>query len=272
MSITKDAIQHLEKNEILVALAASLSSIGTQAPTMVLPAGFEVKDLESSMEHRTSYRYHFKTKSIPDFVEYCQEFDREGAKCFIDSDLMAAQTIFDLGTEESPLHQRHKANVGLDKTAAFRAILNINGEHLSQKNAGNFIEDWADNMIIFTKEGDHMTPAAAAKQLREITVEQVSNIDSKVSDFGESMSAMESIEAKNQEKIPAEIKFKCIPYQGLAEREFVLRVAILTGGGRPEVSLRILKLEAQEEDMAEEFKEILTGSFKDSELKTFIGS
>ncbi|NOS39046.1 DUF2303 family protein, partial [Staphylococcus aureus] len=46
---------------------------------------------------------------------------------------------------------------------------------------------------------------------------------------------------------------------------------ILTGGQKPEICFRIIKLEAQEEDMAEEFKEILVEMFKDSELKTFIG-
>lgn len=40
---------------------------------------------------------------------------------------------------------------------------------------------------------------------------------------------------------------------------------------KPQICLRIIKLEAQEEDMAEEFKELLVGMFADSQLKTFIG-
>lgn len=271
MSLTKDAIQHLEKNEILVALAASLTNIGTQAPTMVVPEGFAVKDLEGYMEHRTSYRFNFSTKSIKDFGEYCQEFDKEGAKCFLNSDRMYAETIFDLGTEEKPLHQRHNAKLQLDKTAAFRALLAVNGDRLSQKNAANFVEDWADNITVLSKHGEEMTISQAAKSLREITIEQVRNLDSKVDDFGESMSAFEKIEAKNQDSIPATIEFTCQPYHGLENRAFTVRVSILTGGDKPEISLRIIKLEAQEEDMAEEFKEILTGKFADSDLKVFIG-
>lgn len=159
----------------------------------------------------------------------------------------------------------------LDKTAAFKALLNINGDHLSQKAAANFVEDWADNIIVYSKHGDEMTLNQAVKQLREITIEQVSNLDSKVDDFGESMSEFERIEAKNQELIPATIDFTCSPYHGLDERGFTVRVAILTGGQKPEISLRIIKLEAQEEDMAEEFKEILVDTFSKSKLKTFIG-
>jgi uncharacterized protein YfdQ (DUF2303 family) len=271
MSLTKDAIQHLEKTVLLNDINTELASIGTQSRLLVVEQGFEVKNLESNMKNRDSYRFAFATKSIKDFGLYCKEFDKEGAKCFVDSDRMNAKTIFDLGTEGAPLHQLHKAKLQLDKTAAFKALLSINGVKLSQKDASNFIEDWADNMIVFTKEGDHMGIPQAAKQLREITIEQVANVESNVNDFGESMSTFEKVEAKNSEKIPSDIKFKCVPYHGLDNREFTVRVSILTGGQKPEISLRIIKLEAQEEDMAEEFKEILVDTFAKTKLKTFIG-
>lgn len=269
--MTKEAIQHLEKTVLLNDVNEKLSKIKTKSNLLVVPHGFELENLESKMPTRDSYRFAFATKSIKDFGEYCQEFDKEGAKCFVNSDSMRANTIFDLGTEEAPLHQRHNAKLQLDKTAAFKALLNINGDHLSQKDAANFVEDWADNISVLCKLGKKMTVAQAAKQLREITIEQVASIDSKVSDFGESMSTMEKVEAKNQDVIPATIEFTCDPYHGLSDRAFTVRVSILTGDQKPKISLRIIKLEAQEEDMAEEFKEILVETFEDSELKTFIG-
>jgi len=271
MSMTKEAIQHLEKTVLLNDVNKELSKIKTKSNLLVVPDGFIVKNIESSMPNRDSYRFSFATKSIKDFGEYCKEFDKEGAKCFVNSDRMNANTIFDLGTEENPLHQHHNAKLQLDKTAAFKALLNINGQHLSQKEAANFVDDWADNIQVISKDGAPMEISQAVKQLREITIEQVSNLDSKVDNFGESMSTFEKIEAKNQELIPATIEFTCSPYHGLDERAFIVRVAILTGGQKPEISLRIIKLEAQEEDMAEEFKEILVKTFKASKLKTFIG-
>jgi len=271
MTISKDAIEHLEKTVLLNDVNVELSNIKTKSNLLAVPSGISLKDLESHMPTRDSYRFDFSTKSIKDFGEYCKEFDKEGAKCFVNSDYMRANTIFDLGTEEAPLHQHHSAKLQLDKTAAFKALLNINGEHLSQKAAANFVEDWADNISVLCKAGKPMTISQAVKQLREITIERMASVDSKVSDFGESMSAMEKIEAKNQDIIPATIEFTCHPYHGLVNRAFTVRVAILTGGSKPEISLRVIKLEAQEEDMAEEFKEILVNTFKDSELKTFIG-
>lgn len=271
MSITKEAIQHLEKTVLLESVNVELNALNTKSPLLVVPAGFEAKNLEDHMANRTSYRFDFSTKSINDFGEYCKEFDKEGAKCFVNSDRMYAKSIFDLGTEALPLHQRHDATLQLDKTAAFKALLKVDGTELNQKTAANFIDDWADNMTIVARTGEAMTASQAAKQLREITIERASNVESNVGDFSESMSAFEKIEAKNQDMIPSTIEFTCQPYHGLSARAFTIRVSILTGGPRPEISFRIIKLEAQEEDMAEEFKEILVGIFAESKLDTFIG-
>lgn len=267
----KAAIEQIQKTANMVEMNQELSQAGTHYPTMLVPEGFQVKNLESFMQLRSSYRFSFKTKSINDFVEYSKEFDQEGAKCFVNSDNMSAKVIFDLGTETAPLHQDNRAGLNLDKTSAYRNLLSIDGNHLSQKAASNFIEDWADHITVFTKAGDHMTIAQAANALNNITIESARSLTSEVDDFGESMSAMEKIEAKNKDKIPADINFKCVPYLGLNERTFKVRVSILTGGSRPEISLRIIQLEPQQEEIAEEFKDILVKKFKSCKLQTFIG-
>ena len=271
MTMTKEAIQHLEQTDLLADVNKALSKVATVAPIVALPEGVTLKDLESHMEHRTSYRFNYSTKSINDFGEYCKEFDKEGAKCFVNSDRMYAESIFDLGTEEKPLHQRHNAKLQLDKTAAFIALLNKNGDHISQKEASDFIEDWAENVEIFTSSGDKVAPALAAQRFRDISIDEVKERGSSVGDFHESMSEMEKIEARNANQIPACIKFTCVPWHGLAAREFDVRVSIITSGAKPAMCLRIVKLEAQEEDMAVEFKEILSGMFEESKLKVFIG-
>lgn len=271
MPLSKEAIVHLEKTEMLSNLNKEFAEVKTRSSLIILPEGFKTENLERFMPNRDLYRFNFSTKSIKDFVKYCKDFDQDGAKCFVKSDDMTSETIFDIGTEESPLHQENKANLALDKTAAFKALLKINGQHLSQKDTADFVEDWADNIEVYSKSETLMTIKQASKQLREITIEQISKIDSKVDDFGESMSAMEKVEAQNQELIPSRIEFTCDPYHGLDKRVFVVRVAILTGGQKPELSLRIVRLEAQEEDIAEEFKEILVKNFISCSLKTFIG-
>lgn len=271
MSLNKEAILHLETNKTLTEVNGEISKLHTKKPLLVVPEGFGVKDLEFAMEHRTEYRFGFSTKSIDSFTEYCKEFDQEGAKCFINADQMEALTILDLGTKEKPLFQEHKASIDLQMTAAYKALLSIAGQPMNQKAAANFIDDWADNMVIATMDGEVMTDKQASKQLREITIEQVRSSESNVGDFSESMSQMEKIEAKNQDRIPSEIVFTCDPFYGLDKRAFIVKVAILTGESKPHIVFRIVKIEAQKEDMAKEFKELLEESFEESEIKTFIG-
>ncbi len=63
---------------------------------------------------------------------------------------------------------------------------------------------------------------------------------------------MESVEAKTKDIMPVAFEFKCVPFEGLKERPFKLRLSIITGD-RPVLVLRIIQLEAVQEDMANEF-------------------
>lgn len=52
---------------------------------------------------------------------------------------------------------------------------------------------------------------------------------------------MESVEAKTKDIMPVAFEFKCIPFEGLKERPFKLRMSIITGD-RPTLVLRIVYL------------------------------
>lgn len=273
MTISKDAIEHLEQTALLSDVNSSLSDIETKSHLLVVPCGFQVKDLEDHMEFRDSYRMNFKTKSIDDFAKYSEEYDKEGAKCFVDSDSMTSNIIFDLGTEELPEHKRHTAKLQLDKTSAFKRLLAFAGSGAThyQKDAANFIEDWKDFIVVSTSDGEVMKIAQAANAINKMTIESARSITSESDDFSEHLSATERVEVKGRAQMPAILDFTCVPYNGLANRKFQVRLSVLTGGTKPEISLRIIQLEKHEEDIVEEFKEILVGKFKDSKLKTFIG-
>lgn len=272
MNIEKTAIEHLQKSANMLELDQKLQEQNTNSTLMLIPEGFKVKDLEEHMQHRDSYRFSFNTKSIEDFVEYSAEFDKEGAKCFVDSDSMSAKVIFDIGTEEVPSHQRNKAGLQLDKSSAYKKILSIHGDHMIQREASDFIEDFAEFMTIATDSGEAMTVAQAANAINSITIESARSLSSEVGDFANSMSATEREEIKGASKFPSRIGFVCIPFLGLDKRSFTIKISILTGGDRPKLSFRIIQLEPQQEDIAKEFKENLVEKFKDSKLKTFIGT
>lgn len=239
---------------------AELVNRETYNPVLVVPKDFQLIDLEEHMEFRTHYRQTFRTKNLKDFIKYNKEFQQEGAKCFIDQDNMLGLTTFDLGSVLKPLHKAHRANIQLRQTAAYQAILDSSYSPLSQKNASDFLEDWEDNIKVFTSAGDAIPPRNAAALLRDMTIETAKSARSSLQDFSQEMSEMEKIEARNANSLPAEIEFKCVPYQNLEQRAFTLRLSILTSSDAPKMSLRIARHEQVIEEMAEEFKDLLVQS------------
>lgn len=268
----KSAIEQIQQSSSIPEMIISLENHETENPVILTPDNFQIINLERYMEFRTNYRYSFETTSIKDFIKYCSDYDQAGACCFVNQEYMSARTIFDLGTVEEPLHQDNKAKLLIKRTAAYVALLAVNGSKMSQKDASDFIEDWADELVIYSTSGDSMSPTQAAASLRDLTIETARAVNSKVADYSESMSAMEKVEAKNKEYLPGEIKFGCIPYLHLKERFFTIRLSLLTSGDRPALTFRIIKLDSITEEIAEEFKDILVDGFKEAEAEVYMGS
>lgn len=266
----KSAIAQIQESANIPAVIKQVEK--AQIPVAVVPHSMNLSGLEEFMANAGRYRNTFSTTSIDDFVKYNQKFDEDGATCFIDAERMNAKTIFDMGTVEKPLHKEHVASIKLKQTAAFSSMLSYSGERLSQKMASDFIEDWNDEISVVGMSGDDMKPRVAADQLRNLTIAAARDVQSKVSDFSEEMSAMERIEAKASGDMPSIIKFKCAPYAGLDERVFEIRISILTGDDKPKLSFRILKLESIQEEIAEEFKGKLSDALKENKIDTFIGN
>ena len=268
----KSAIQHIQDTAVIPALIEHINDLPVLSPLVAAPESVTLHDLEKHMPLASRFRLEYTTTSMDDFIEYNTLHDIKGATCFVDAETMRAKSIFDLGTVTEPGHKENKAILRLKKLAAFAAICDANGMAMSQKQAAELIEDWADNCTsIVTKGGDDMEPRSAATALCDLTIEKAREVNSVVSDFGASMSAMERIEAKNQESIPATMIFTTPPYNGLSELDIEVRIGLLTTEDKPKIVLRILRLEKLQEDIAEEFKEKLSSAFDGISISTFIG-
>jgi len=267
----KSAIVQIQESANIPQLIEFLEA-NINHPATILPDSMNLQSLEQYNNNAFRYRANYQTDNIVDFCKYNRAFEQDGSHCFINSEQMSAQTIFDLGTEDAPLHKENKASIKLKKTALFAAITRIDSRQLSQKSAAEFIEDWALDLMAENSMCEKMQPSAAAKALRDLTIEAARELNSKVSDFGESMSSMERIEAKNQNTLPALITFKCAPYSHMQEREFQMRLSILTGHDKPSISMRLIQMEKATEEMTEEFKSIIIKELESTKIKTFIGS
>lgn len=269
----KAAVELIQKTAGITEVLAAAKSVTPDSPMVVLPDGYQLTDLESAMPYRRSYRGSFSTDSVVDYIEYIKLFDVEGSKCFISSTCMTAKTIFDMGDVLKPGHCEHKAGLSLAKTAAFEAVLDLNGSRLDQKDLAEWIEDWRDFIEAEDTTGDPLTAAAAAQAVRKITIEASRKMESEVGDFSENMSALEKIEAKSSLAMPAWLRFTCKPYNDLSEITLNLRLSIMTGGDKPAFRVRISQLEAIKENITEEFKQLIIEKLKKEKCKTltFIG-
>ena len=246
---------------------------GLACPTALLPQNTSIESLERFALERFRFRGAMDTTSIDDFVRYSVAYalEEEKARCFIDADNMLARSIFNIGTLDNPGHADNVASIKLKKTAPFRALLAINGDHLNQKQIAEWLEDWSDYLLAFDAGGNTMTIAQAAQAVRRVTIQQATQADHEDSDFSGKKSLMQSIEASSKEVMPVAFEFKCIPYEGLGERRFSLRNSLLKSSD-PVFVLRIVQLEAQEEAIANEFRDLLVGKFDGKPVETFIGN
>ncbi|HDG1673027.1 TPA: DUF2303 family protein [Kluyvera cryocrescens] len=244
----------------------------TACPTALIPDNAGIESLERFDLERFRFRGSMETTSIDDFVRYSTGYssDETPARCFIDADNMRARSIFNIGTLVNPDHADNTASIGLKQTAPFRALLAIDGTRLSQKQIAEWLEDWKDYLLAFDADGNSMQITQAAQAVRRVTIQQATQSDHEDSDFSGKKSLMQSIEASSKDVMPVAFEFKCVPYEGLGERAFSLRNSLLKSG-EPCFVIRIVQLEAQEEAIANEFRDLLISKFDGEPVETFIG-
>lgn len=272
MSMDKSAIEKIQEAGALAIAREQLDS--QKLPGVyVAPENMTTRDLEKFMPTARHFKLGFNTRVIPEFTRYALAHASEESGIFINDENLSAVCNVDLGTVDKPLHQFHTASLKLKKTAIYSAILNITDTKLNQKTAAEFIEDWKHEVTeILTSHDDTMTAGQAASSMRNLTIEQAKEVNSKVDDFGYSASAQERLEAKNKDKLPSFIKFTVAPYHGLGVREITLRVGIIPSGEAPFITFRIVGNEALQEELAFEFKEILEADLKDCDAPIYIGT
>ena len=271
-------MSQLDSNAISQIQDMTVASLSLNAiekslcPAIVLPNDFKVSSLENLQEGRFRFRGEMKTTSISDFVKYSiKNAIEEGVSCFIDADEMSAKTIFNIGTIGEPGHADNTALVKLKQTSPFAALLKIDGVKHRQKELAEWLEDWRDYLIAFDADGNVLDIKQAISAVRRITIESTRSAEHEDHDFSAKRSVLENVEARSKDVMPTAFQFTCTPYDELKERSIKLRYSVLTGGDVPVLVLRIVQLENLEEQIAQEFRNLLCDEFDESDIETFIG-
>lgn len=251
--------------------ATRVLQIEAPPTTIVLPKTHELVDLERFQPHRRRFRGSLVTAAITDFVDYVKR--HPGGQAFVDGDDFNAVAFFNLGKADDaePGHADHTATLQLKTTAPYRALLQLASLKFDQRGMIDFIEDWSDNLGAYDAAGESVLTSRALAAIRQVSIKQTRDTDNVEGDFHKSRSTLEQVEAKSELGLPAGFFFRCEPYLGLPMREFRLRLAVLTGGDKPVLTLRPIRLEAEQEYMAQDFLELLRERIGDSAVVT-IGS
>jgi uncharacterized protein YfdQ (DUF2303 family) len=268
----KSAIQQIQESANAHLFIKQLDDKAVY-PVAALPESFQLMELEKYQPYRNAFRGKFTTQFIEQFIEYHKVNKASEPQCFIDSDSMTAITIFDLKVGEKAGHCNHKAALSLKKTSAFKALLEVDGKKMSQKTLSEWVEDHASELEIYSTTGDKIEIATASAAIRNMKVEAKAGRESSVDDFSHHQSEYESIAVRTKDEypMPASFKYTCVPYYGLEDRTFEMRMSMI---GNEVLILRIRKIEEHEEQMSDEFLKKLMRYFDEEhiEIKSFIGS
>lgn len=231
---------------------------GLKHRVAALPDNYRLDDLERYMPARERFRGQLHTDSLADFVGYVKQRGTDArVPGFINAERLSATVLFNLGTQENPGHADDSAVLALKPSAPYAAACAVSGKQLSHKDALDWLEDWAENVTYHDATGLSLSAAAAMTALRKITIRATSEATSHQDNFRATRSALEDVEARGAQNLPAEVHFTCTPYAGLPARTLRLRLAVLTSTDKPVLVLRVRNLEAEKEGIAQDFKRAL---------------
>ena len=254
----KAAIQALQEGE---AITSAFNSVQHALRDMTgdmntgitaLPDNYTIHNLEKHMPTRRRLRGEMMTSDMASFAAYVASNAEAGAAVLVNEDRMRAVAVLNLGTPDKPGHTDNRAAFTANTTAAFAALMDMaNGSGSKQSAVAEWMEDWAGHITCFNDAGE-IPPGKAVAAIRKVTIDTLRRIESEEQQLSASTSAFQSVTASSKEPLPTTMYFKCEPYNGFAERLFVLRLSVFTTNEKPAIGLRIVKLEQHTEDMANE--------------------
>lgn len=268
----KDAIKELAQAEAITAAGSAVAAaLDDGTATVALPSEFTVHDLEKTLPLRRRARGIMTTSSVAPFAEYVDQHKEPGAAVFVDQDAMTAVAVLNLGTPDQPGHADNIAKMVAKRLAAFTALLqHASGSGLAQAKAAEFLEDWPGYFKFFKDSGE-ITAGQAIAAVRKLTIEAMRKLEATEQQLSATRSAFESVSATSTEPLPTTIYFNCVPYHGLKDRQFVLRLGVLTSAKDPAIVLRIVNKEQHEEEMATELATLVDSSLSESGVPVMVG-
>ena len=170
-----------------------------------------------------------------------------------------------MGTLNKPEHCVHRASIELATTAAFQALISFTRNRRDQADLAEFMEDWRFCITAQDDTGEEMDTNKAIMAIRKITIESTGKHEKEVRTFSTTQSINEQIEASSQgDPLPAWITFSCIPYHGVNQRDFPMRVQASVSRGEISFNMKVQNYEQIIENIVDEFRDLITTALDDN--------
>lgn len=266
------AIQRIEE---LVA-ARHMDELPTYIDSIAVPSGVEVKSLEHLQKAPSLQRVRYSTERLEDFCNYLktEHLTERSTAVFIKADGSGAEGIIDFGTHTSPLWGHHRAELNMNHTPEFAALLQVcNQCNLDQRSLIDWLEDWQHIVVPFMGENDAISVAQAILKIQRIDIKSIDKRTSEIGDFNASRTAMESIEAKSgSDTPPCMFAVTCQVYPCTRSRDIHARLSLKSAGDKPTFRLRIVGKDALEKDVAEEVDMEIRTRLTGTDIRTYVGN
>jgi uncharacterized protein YfdQ (DUF2303 family) len=270
MSMDSSAIQKIidlsqERNRIEVGAI----------PAAIVAKDSSVASLEHLLESPIHHKAKFTTSVFDDFVGYCKVNSDEisYSTIYIDQKAMCARAIFDHGHAANPQWGHHNANLILDKTPEFAALLENNNKDLSQQEFVDFLRDWQKHIDLAEGGIDTIPFLDAINRIRKLTVTSLSKSESEVGNFSANKSALESVEVSAGSTTPPGVLLWIgTPYEGFGKRNFNAEIRAKTDGSNIKLRYRITQLESGINDIANEFRDRIKQALAEDSINIYLGT
>ncbi|WP_172424281.1 DUF2303 family protein [Vandammella animalimorsus] len=266
----KQAIETLQEGQSIAQANEAMATSAEARHVVALPSDYKQHDLEPFQPRRRRARGKMETPDLQSFAAYATAHAEGGASIFIEPENMRATAVLNLGQPAAPGQADNKAVLEPTTTAAYNALNRITAGKNKQQDVAEFLEDWTEHITCFNDEGE-ISPPRAIAAVRKISIEASRKLENEEQALSATRSAFENITASSKEPLPALIYFRCQPYADLQERQFVLRLGVLTGEEKPAITLRVIKREQHQQQMAEELAERIRAAMGSADVAIYKG-
>lgn len=223
------------------------------------PGGARVLDLEQHMPDRRRVRGTYATDHLESFKALVTDMKPDAPVLAKTADTSLSATAI-LNRDGNAGHKglgHHDSLIKVALPASPEYVALMSHAIADQRTLAEFIEDYDLEITCLDADGETLPTAKALSAIRKVTVEQVRSKETTESNYAASQSGFEAIEAKSVEVLPHRLLFRCVPFKGLGERVFPVRLGIRTGGEKPQFTLKIVRHQEITDQIGEEFVTLL---------------